>query len=441
MRSHDVFVTPSQRDLVAGLNRRPVVSRNLPEATGQRGGDLPVVPAPAQLPQQQQQQRSRTRIDSIDLLRGAVMVLMALDHVRDFIARGGDMNPRDVHEPALFLTRWITHFCAPVFILLAGMSAYLYGSRPGRSKGDLARFLVIRGAWLILLELTIVRVGWTFSVWPDFVVLQVIWAIGASMIALAGLIYVPRWAVATFALAMIVGHNALDGVTAQHLGAAGWVWNVLHQPEVFTVAPGVSLLALYPLIPWVAVMALGYALGPIMQLHESQRRRPLLTLGALTMIGFVTLRLTNLYGDPVAWAVQDEALATVLSFVNVEKYPPSMLFLMATLGPAMVVLAYAETWRGRVANALVTFGRAPMAYYVVHVFLIHAIAVAVWWFTAGDVAWLFSSLPIDARPNDGGLPLWGVYAMWVLVVAALYPLCKWVAAVKARRKGWWLSYL
>lgn len=381
-------------------------------------------------------------MDGIDLLRGAVMVVMALDHCRDFVAAGGaDMNPRDVNDPALFLTRWVTHFCAPVFVLLAGVSAYLYGSRGGRSTAEVARFLLTRGAWLILLELTVVRIGWTFSIRPDFIVLQVIWAIGASMIVLAGLIRLPRWAIVAFALTLIVGHNALDGVTAQQFGAAGWAWNVLHQPEIFQLTPTISVLTLYPLIPWIGVMAAGYAIGPVMQLDESRRRRTLLALGGGATIGFVTLRLTNLYGDPAAWVVQDNAFATILSMLNVEKYPPSLLYLMMTFGPALIVLAYADSFRGGFARALITFGRVPMAYYIAHLFLIHAVAIGVWWFTAGNVAWLFSGLPIDARPIDGGFELHNVYATWVLVVAALYPLCKWFAGVKARRREWWLSYL
>jgi uncharacterized membrane protein len=390
------------------------------------------LPLPVPAPQ-------RKRMDGIDLVRGLVMVIMCLDHARDFLAAGIAMNPRDVHEPALFLTRWVTHFCAPVFVLLAGASAFLYGSR-GRSKGELSRFLLTRGAWLILLELTIVRVAWTFHPTPDFIVLQVIWVIGASMIAMAALVHLPRWAIAMFALTLILGHNVFDGVTAERFGTLAWVWTLLHQPAVLDLGGGVRLLALYPLIPWVGVMAAGYALGPVFQLDGKQRAATLAAMGCAITLGFVTLRVTNLYGDPQPWAPQHGLLPTLLALLNCEKYPPSLLYLSMTLGPALIVLSAAETFRGRVAAILVTFGRVPMLYYVAHLFLLHLIAIVVWQVTAGDVGWLFESLP-DAKPASGGFGLPGIYAAWLLAVAVLYPLCRWFARVKRERRDWWLSYL
>ena len=189
------------------------------------------------------------------------MIVMALDHTRDFFSAGG-MNPRDVADPALFLTRWITHYCAPLFIFLAGTSAYLYGTR-GRSVGEVSRFLLTRGLWLILIELTVVRLGWSFNLVPSYLVAQVIFALGASMVVLAGLVHLPRWAIATVGLVMIGGHNLLDGVRAEQLGAAGWVWNVLHQSGLLRLGSGPALFVLYPLVPWIGVMAAGYALGPV----------------------------------------------------------------------------------------------------------------------------------------------------------------------------------
>ena len=276
------------------------------------------------------------RLDSIDLLRGFVMVLMALDHTRDFFGMGG-FNPRDVAEPALFLTRWITHFCAPVFIFLAGLSAYLYGAR-GRSVGTVSRFLLTRGLWLILIELTVVRLAWTFSLDVTHFTAQVIWVIGASMVLLAGLVYLPRWAIATIGLAMIAGHSLLDGVSAEQFGPAGFAWNLLHQPGALRFGNETRVFALYPLIPWAGVMATGYVLGPVMQRDEGSRRRWLVGLGAGLTAGFVLLRATNLYGDPAAWQSQNGPLATALSFINCEKYPPSLLYLMMTLGPALPLL-------------------------------------------------------------------------------------------------------
>lgn len=381
---------------------------------------------------------ARPRLDSIDLLRGLVMVLMALDHTRDFFGSSG-MNPRDVADPALFLTRWITHFCAPIFILLAGVSAYLYGTR-GRSTGEISRFLLTRGFWLMVLEFTVVRLGWTFGLGLDFFVTQVIWAIGASMVVLAGLVWLPRAAIAAIGIGMIAGHNLLDGIHAADFGAAGWVWNFLHEPKLLTLGPGMQLYVLYPLIPWAGVMAAGYVLGPAFALPALERRRLLLTLGATITVGFLVLRLSNVYGDPAPWAVQGNALASVLSMLNVEKYPPSLLYLMMTLGPALMLLAVFEGARGDLARRITTFGRVPLLYYVAHIFLIHAFAVVVAALTLGDAAWLFGSLP-DAKPPGFGFALPGVYVAWLVVVAALYPLCRWFAQLKRGRSEWWWSYL
>jgi uncharacterized membrane protein len=380
----------------------------------------------------------RPRLDSIDLLRGLVMVVMALDHTRDFFGATG-MNPRDVADPALFLTRWITHYCAPTFIFLAGISAYLYGAR-GRSTAELSRFLLTRGFWLILIEFTLVRFGWSFSLKLDLFVMQVIWAIGASMVILAGLVYLPRWAIAAVGLVMIAGHNMLDGISAQQLGAAGWVWNVLHQQGLLQAAQAPKVYVLYPLIPWAGVMAAGYAVGPVFKLDDDSRRRWLLWTGVAVTAGFVALRATNLYGDPAAWSAQSDWLGTVLSFINCEKYPPSLLYLMMTLGPALILLALLELARGRLADWITTIGRVPFFYYVAHIILLHALAVAMAWVVLGDAGWMFGNGP-PRKPAGYGLGLPGIYAVWLLVVVALYPLCRWFAALKQRRREWWWSYL
>ena len=381
---------------------------------------------------------SRPRLDSIDLLRGLIMLLMALDHTRDFFGAGG-MNPRDIADPALFLTRWVTHFCAPVFIFLAGLSAWLYGSR-GRSRSELSWFLLSRGFWLMLIELTLVRFGWSFSLELGFFVTQVIWVIGASMVVLAGLVHLPRYAITTIGLLMIVGHNLLDGVRAEQLGAAGWLWNLLHQPGLLHLGPQTRLFALYPLIPWAAVMALGYAMGPVFKLDPVSRRRFLIWTGTAVIAGFIMLRASNLYGDPAAWTVQSGWLATVLAFINCEKYPPSLLYLMMTLGPAFILLALFERTRGAVADWLITFGRVPFFFYVAHIFLIHALAVALAWAMFGDAGWLFGAFPAQ-KPANYGSSLLAVYAVWTCVVAMLYPVCRWFATLKQRRREWWWSYL
>ena len=368
------------------------------------------------------------RIVSIDVLRGLVMAVMALDHTRDFFGTSG-FNPRDVMEPTLFLTRWVTHFCAPTFIFLAGLSAFLYGR--GRSTEELSRFLLIRGLWLILIDLTLIKFGWRFEVDLYRLSAGVIFVIGASMVALAALIWLPRWAIAGVSLIMIAGHNLFDGVRAEELGGASWAWHLLHEPGLVPLGHGVNLYVLYPLIPWIGVMAAGYLLGPVMQLEERTRQRVLFGLGAAVTLGFIVLRATNLYGDPAPWTPQQTLLPTVLSFLNCEKYPPSLLYLMMTLGPALMLLASFEHARGAFARLLATFGQVPFFYYVVHLYLIHALAVAT----------TFAMTGVLTRTPTIGLGLPGIYFVWLLVLVLLYPICRWFAELKERGSGWWWSYL
>ncbi len=380
----------------------------------------------------------RIQLTSIDTLRGLVMIVMALDHTRDFFASGG-FNPRDVTDTALFLTRWVTHFCAPTFIFLAGISAYLYGAQK-QSAGDVSRFLLTRGLWLVLIEFTVVRLGWSFDLHFNYFVAQVIFAIGVSMVALAVFVHLPRPAIGFIGLAMIAGHNAFEGIKAEQLGAAAPLWHLLHQPGLFYIAPGVRFFVLYPLIPWIGVMAVGYALGPVFTQERAARVQQLFMLGAAVTLGFFVLRATNLYGDPAPWAIQDSLLATVLSFINCEKYPPSFLYLSMTLGPALMLVAALERVRGPAADWIATFGRVPFFYYVVHIFLLHALAIVFAWATIGDIGWLFGPMA-GRKPAAYGLPLAGIYAVWLAVVVALYPLCRWFAGIKRRRTEWWWSYL
>jgi uncharacterized membrane protein len=376
---------------------------------------------------------SRSRLNSIDFVRGLVMVVMELDHTRHFFA-AASFNPRDVTEPALFLTRWIAHFCAPTFIFLAGISAFLYGAE--RKTSEVSRYLFARGCWLIVLEFTVVRFGWTFSFRIDYLGIQVIFAIGVSMIALAALVHLPRWAIGTVGLALIAGHNLFDGIKAEQLGAAAPLWNLLHQPGAFDLTGGFKLFVLYPLIPWIGVMAAGYALGPLFRLKRETRMRQLFAIGALVTVGFVFLRATNLYGDPAPWAVQNGVVATVLSFINCEKYPPSLLFLAMTLGPALMLVAVSDGAEGMIAGWITTFGRVPLFYYIVHIYLLHASAILFAWITIGGAVFVATH-----KPDGYGLGLVGIYTVWVAVVILLYPLCSWFAAIKRRRTEWWWSYL
>jgi uncharacterized membrane protein len=381
--------------------------------------------------------QSRPRLDGIDFLRGLVMAIMVLDHARDFFT-SSSMNPRDVHDAGLFLTRWITHFCAPIFVFLAGVSAFLYGNR-GRSTGEVARFLFTRGLWLMLIEITVVRLAWTFNVSYDFVILQVIWVIGCALVVLAGLVHLPRWAIATFALTVILGHNLLDGVEVT--GPWQWLWVIAHAPGVLRPTPEMEMLAIYPLIPWVAVMAAGYALAPVFLLPEEQRRRTLIKVGAFVTAGFVVLRATNLYGDPTPWTVHDGFVPTLLSFINCEKYAPSLLYLAMTIGPGLILLGLFQQARSALPRVIVAIGRVPFLFYVAHIVLLHAMAIIVADLAIGDSDWLYVHMPAFNKPEGYGLSLFSVYVLWLVALTLLYPICRWFGALKQRRQDWWLSYL
>jgi uncharacterized membrane protein len=370
----------------------------------------------------------RARIGSVDILRGLVMVVMALDHTRDFFSTAG-FNPRDVTDPLLFLTRWVTHFCAPTFILLAGLSAFLYGR--GKSLGELSRFLLVRGLWLILIDLTLINFGWRFELDPYRLSAGVIFVIGLSMVVLSALIWLPRWAMASLALLIVAGHNLLDNVRAEDLREASGAWHVLHEPGLVQLVDSVTLYILYPLVPWIGVMTSGYLLGLVMQLDEGKRQRILLGLGAAVTVGFLVLRVTNVYGDPTPWTPQDTWLSTILSFLNCEKYPPSLLYLMMTLGPALILLALFAQVRGVFASFLATFGRVPFFYYVVHIYLIHALAVG----TGFAITGVLTITP------DINFSLMGVYIIWLMVVVLLYPICRWFSELKEQSSGWWWAYL
>ena len=389
-------------------------------------------------PSDQSPSGARPRIDSLDWLRGLVMVVMALDHTRDFFGSSG-LDPRDVDEPLLFLTRWVTHFCAPVFVFLAGTSAYFYGRK---RPADLPRFLWTRGLWLVVLEWTVVRIGWTFDVVPGFLPMQVIWAIGWSMVALALLVRLPVAWVGAFGLAVIFGHNALDGITPEQLGELGWLWTLVH--GFGPLAPIDSPLlpfAAYALIPWVGVIAAGFAFGPVMALPGKSRLHWLVGLGLGATASFLLLRALGAYGDPVPWSVQPTALSTVLSFLNCEKYPPSLLYLLMTLGPALLLLAAVDRTKRPLGRALVTVGRVPLLYYVLHIYLIHAAAIVATTWAGGSLETLWDGFHPMFKAPSAGFDLTIVYTVWVGVVLALYPACRWFAAVKQRRSDWWLSYL
>jgi uncharacterized membrane protein len=389
---------------------------------------------------------TKERLPAIDLLRGLVMVLMTLDHTRDFFSNELAINPTDPVQSngPLFITRWVTHFCAPVFVLLAGVGAALAEQR-GLTKLQLARFLVTRGLWLIFLEFTLVRLGFFFTL--DFHELQalVIWVLGCSMVLLAGLQFLPRPLLLLLALAMIFGHNALDNIKPEAFGSFNWLWIALHSgvESGIPLGNGYVLKPAYKLIPWVGVMALGYCLGPAFGLNPPLRRRWFFALGLATIAGFLVGRMDNRYGDPLPWAPQADPLRTAMSFLNCEKYPPSLCYLQMTLGPALVALAAFDRPPGWIARRIIVIGRVPLFFYLLHLPLIHGLAVLASCISNhGAVdAWLFSPPLPEGAPPGYGYPLPVVYAVWFGALLLLYPLCAWFAGLKRKYPGGILSYL
>jgi len=388
-------------------------------------------------------ENATSRIAAIDLIRGAVMVLMAIDHVRVYsgLPAGGP-------EPGIFFTRWVTHFCAPAFVLLAGTSAFLYG----RTHRDLSRFLLTRGAWLVLLELTVIRVAWTFNVdFGSYLLAGVIWVIGWCMILTAGLVRLPVATVGTIGLVVIAAHNLIpipggDGVSA--------LWKILYVG--FYAGPiqlgegGPSLVVLYSIVPWIGVMAAGYAFGSVLTMEPSRRNRVCLALGLGATALFLLLRGFNLYGDPRPWSAAAQApggpppMPALLSFLNTTKYPASLNFLLMTLGPTIALIPFVDRARGALARWITVFGRVPFFYYVLHIPLIHALALVVSKVRLGAVsAWLFTNHPMGNPPAPEGYT-WSLgllYVVWAVAIVVLYFPCRWFADLKARRKDRWLSYL
>jgi uncharacterized membrane protein len=406
---------------------------------------LPIVGAVGTTPQ------AGTRLASIDVIRGAVMVLMAIDHVRVFsgLPAGGP-------TPGIFFTRWVTHFCAPAFVFLAGTSAYFYGRR----HPDLSRFLVTRGAWLVLLELTVIRVAWTFNFdFAHYFMAGVIWAIGWCMILLAVLVRLPVGAVGAIGLAIIAGHNVLDPLlpgllaTLDQSAFAG-LWKILYigffAGPIALGAEGPRLIVLYSIVPWIGVMAAGYAFGTILSAEPERRRRLCLTIGLSATALFLVLRGFNLYGDPVPWTAQAHPsgerppMPALLAFLNTTKYPASLAFLLMTLGPTIALLPALESARGLLARWLTVFGRVPFFYYLLHIPLIHALALVVSAMRLGAVSpWLFTNHPMGNPPPPDGY-VWSLtllYAVWAIAVLLLYVPCRWFGALKARRPSGWLRYL
>jgi uncharacterized membrane protein len=386
-----------------------------------------------------------SRIDAVDLLRGLVMVLMVIDHTRDFFGNAA-IDPTDLSSatPALFMTRWVTHFCAPVFAFLAGAGAYLAGVK-GRSRSNLAAFLATRGLWLIFLELTVVKFGVLFHPAPKIVFLLVFWSIGGSFALLSGLVFLPSRIVGGLGVLLIVTHNLTDffGFSPGALGPLRPLAQLLFRPGFLPLPGGVNAIIGYPLLPWFGVVAAGYGFGEVLRLEPARRQLVMLIAGLGLTVAFVALRAWGVYGEPKPWTAQQTPLLTALAFLNCTKYPPSLLFLLMTLGPAIVALAVFDRGgaRGPAGRALVTLGRVPLFFYLLQWYVIHTLAVLTAIARGLPVAWLFSSAFPSLPPQEWPFGLPGVYAAWAIAIVLLYLPCRWFAGLKQRHRGGWLSYL
>ncbi len=375
------------------------------------------------------------------------MVIMALDHVRDYFHYGSffiDPTNLDTTTPMLFFTRFITHFCAPVFVFLAGTSAFLYGNK--KTKNELFKFLFTRGIWLIFLEIAVNNLIWKFDISYSRLILQVIWAIGFSMISLSFLIYLSRKSLLIIGSIIIVGHNALDGIVMSGTGFKSVVWYLLHQKSFIPLGDGNDIGVFYPVLPWIGLMVLGYCFGEFYQkdFDVNVRKKWLLRLGFGAIALFFVLRGINIYGDLVPWTLQDTSTKTILSFFNVTKYPPSLAFVLITMGPSLLFLYGIETVKNKLTDFFLVFGRVPFFFYFLHVLVIHVLAIMGILIFGGN--WrdmiLTAEVFANAKLINYGYSLWVVYLVWISVVLLFYPFCKKYMIYKANNKDkWWLSYL
>ena len=391
----------------------------------------------------------KKRIQSIDLLRGLVMIIMALDHTRNYFHTDAMLfNPADLTQTnvPLFFTRWITHFCAPVFMFLSGTSAFLVSQR--KTRNEVSLFLLTRGLWLVFLELTVVNFGWTFNIHFLFFVLGVIWALGIAMIVLSVLVYLPYRAILAIGILILLGHNLLDTIHVPGNTLRSFFWSAFHDPSWQKesnqlIFKGRLIIVDYPVLPWIGVIALGYCFGYLYKptIDAPQRTKWMLTLGTSAICLFILLRILNVYGDPRPWSAQKSSAFTVLSFLRVTKYPPSLQFILLTLGPAILFLALAEKSLQRFGKAIIHIGRVPMFFYLAHIYLIHVLALFAAKFSGYNWNDMVSQKPLTPVINGYGFSLVIVYVVWVIVVLLLYPICKWYDGYKSSHKKWWLSYL
>ncbi|UWZ85541.1 DUF1624 domain-containing protein [Occallatibacter riparius] len=389
------------------------------------------------------------RLTSIDMLRGLVMVVMALDHTRDFFHREAALfSPTDLTRtsPGLFLTRWVTHFCLPVFMFCAGIGVFLWKQR-GHTSGELSRYLCTRGVWFVLLELTVMQFAYDFNFSiPPLILLLILWIFGICMLAMAALVHLPLRPLLILSLAIICLHNLLDSVNPSRFASAVWIWNLLHRPGVIPFA-GHQALITYTVLPWIGVMAAGFCFGQLYTLEPAMRQKIMTRIGLGASVAFLVLRMFNHYGDPAPWSAQKTIGLTILSFLNCTKYPASLDFVLMTLGPAIMLLACLERFTPSAVSPLVIFGRVPLFYFVLHFYLIHGLLALMSFVRYGSAAsrFVFNRPPSMGGPavfpTGFGYSLLVVYSVWLGLLLVLYPLCRWFAGVRSRRQVWWMSYL
>jgi uncharacterized membrane protein len=388
----------------------------------------------------------KKRVQSIDILRGIVMIIMALDHVRDYFHNDAfQHDPLDpaTTTPVLFFTRFITHFCAPTFVFLAGSSAYLIGLR--KTKTELSSFLMKRGLWLILIEVVVISLAWTFNPLYNTVIFQVIWTIGISMVFLGLAVRLPYGVIFAIGALIVLGHNLLDYPEAARKHDVSFIWDLLHDSrfDQYTFLPNRILIIAYAFVPWMGIMFMGYCAGKLFAptVDPTKRQKALLIIGTGLIVLFVVLRLLNGYGNPLPWTTQRNGMATFLSFMNIHKYPPSLMYASITLGPAFIALALLEHLQNRFTEFVKIFGRVPFFYYVLHLYLIHLLTVIAFYIEGYSTKDITGQTPFLFRPLQFGYDLWAVYLIWVVVILALYPLCRWYNKYKGTHTQWWLSYL
>ncbi len=391
------------------------------------------------------QLESRNRLVSLDILRGMVIVLMAIDHVRDFWSLEA-FAPEDLSQtsPEYFFTRWITHFCAPVFVFLAGTSSFLYGQKINDIKA-LSQFLLVRGLWLIFIEIMLINFSFSFGfIWNEWgFFLQVIWAIGVSMVALSALVWLSDKWLLTVALLLIFGHNLLNAIVPVDLGSLAWLWKMLHEGgyQALNSSGTYGVYFAYPVLPWIGVMGAGYVFGRVMLFDQAKRFKWLWRLGLGVIALFVILRFSNLYGDTAVWSTQKDALFTLMSFLNTQKYPPSLLFLLMTLGPAFLLLIWFEKRTNRVFEWLKVFGRVPFFFYVLHFFVIHLTSLMYFRMVHGEWFDLINNQNSRNWPDFYQPSLVRLYLVWAGTILTFYFLCRWFDRYKSSHKQWWLKFL